>query len=120
MQCIREVRADACRDSLDRVQWFYTNLLGMQTWPPNEQIPGGWGVGPLRRGLWFRFRHDPLVDANRRRFVLHVNSLEQLERRLHENGWAYQRTHGLGATDHYLTLHDPTGHRIEIRASQPL
>ena len=84
------------------------------------QIPGGWGLGSPQAGLFLQFRHDPEVDPVRRRFTLLVDCLTALEERLQEEEWPYQRIHGFGWTDQYLLAHDPAGHLIEIRQSQPL
>ena len=120
VQCVREVRAGLAIESLERMRWFYADLLGMPPWPKAAQLPGAWGVGPARCGLLFQYCHDPDVDPNRRRFVLNVPSLVEVEKKLHEHDWPFQRIHGLGVTDHYLSLLDPAGHRVEIRSSQPM
>ena len=118
--CVREVRVGVLPERLDALQRFYVDLIGLPPWPEELQIPGGWGLGNRQTGLFLQFRHDPEVDPVRRRFTLLVDYLAALEERLQEEEWPYQRVHGFGWTDQYLLIHDPVGHLIEIRQSQPL
>ncbi len=118
--CVREVRVGAIFERLDALQRFYADLIGLPPWPETLQIPGGWGLGNPQTGLLLQFRHDPEVDLVRRRCTLLVGCLAALEERLQEEQWPYQRIRGFGWTDQFLLTHDPVGHLIEIRQSQPL
>ena len=119
-QCVREVRVEIPLERLGEIKVFYTLTLGLLPWPEEHQIPGGWGVGDPQCGLYLQFRHDPEVDPLRRRMTLSVDALKTLEEQLIEQDWGYRRVRGFGWTDEYLLLHDPVGHLIEVRQSQPL
>jgi hypothetical protein len=41
-------------------------------------------------------------------------------RRLTEREWPFERLRGLSATDEWIAVCDPTGHRLELRQMQPL
>jgi hypothetical protein len=118
--CVREIRVGACAERRDALERFYVQTIGLEPWPEEFQIPGGWGLGSPQAGLLLQFRHDPAVDPVRRRFTLMVDGLAALEERLQEEEWPYERVRGFGWTDQYLLVHDPTGHLIEVRQSQPL
>lgn len=118
--CVREVRVGIPRELLGQLQQFYTRVLGLVPWPARLQIPGGWGAGNPQCGLHLQFRHDPEVDPVRRRFTLTVDDLAALEERLIDRQWPYERVRGFGFCDQYLLLHDPAGHLIEVRQTQPL
>ena len=120
VQCVREVRVGVPLERLDALQRFYTVTLGLDPWPAERQIPGGWGVGDPQCGLFLEFRHDPQVDPVRRRFTLLVGSLSVLEARLAEQQWPCERIRGFGFYDQYLLLHDPAGHLVEVRQTQAL
>ncbi len=117
--CVREIRVGIPRERLGQLERFYTAILGLIPWPKRCQIPGGWGLGNPQTGLLLQFRHDPVIDPLRRRFTLMVDGLAMFEQRLRDEQWPYQRVHGFGWTDQYLLLHDPAGHLIEVRQSQP-
>ena len=118
--CVREVCVGVPPEQLDALERFYVNTIGLVPWPSELQIPGGWGLGSPQAGLFLQFRHDPEVDPVRRRCTLMVDCLAALEERLQEEEWSYERVRGFGWTDQYLLIHDPVGHLIEIRQSQPL
>lgn len=118
--CVREVRVGVPGERLDEIRHFYTLLLGLAPWPAYLQMPGGWGVGNPRHGLYLQFRHDPEVDPMRRRFTLRADSLAALEERLLNWQWPYERVRGFGWSDQYILLQDPAGHLIEVRQTQPL
>lgn len=120
VQSIREVRVGVPAEQHSDVLTFYSEVLGLDAWPAERQVPGGTGVGPLRRGLLLQFRHDPPVDPLRRRLVLIVRSLDAVADRLRERAWPFARLRGLSATDEWIDLNDPTGHRLELRQMQPL
>lgn len=117
---MRELCIGVPFDRLGEVIGFYTEVLGLRPWPRARQIPGGWGAGDARRGVYFQFRHDPVVDPMRRRCVLSVTSLEELGQRLSECPWPFVRRRGLGPYDESILTNDPTGHRLEVRQFQPL
>jgi len=118
--CVREVRVGIPSERVDEIRNFYTLTLGLEPWPAEMQIPGGWGLGNPRCGLFLQFEHDPQIDPVRRRFTLRVPDLDLIEQRLGERGWPYERLHGLGWSDQLILVHDPAGHLIELRQSQPL
>ena len=120
VQCVREVRVPVPLEQLAAVRHFYTRLVGLRPWPPGSQIPGGWGVGDPQCGVYFQFRHEPAVDPVRRRLTLVVDSLDQLENRLYDAAWPFERARGLGVTDRCVLVTDPIGHRVELRQRQPL
>ena len=120
VMCVREIRVGIPRELLREIQEFYTNLISLPPWPDSRQIPGGWGLGLPRAGLLLQFRHDPDIDPVHRRFTILVDSLFELEKRLQEREWPYQRLRGFGWTDQYMLLQDPAGHLIEIRQSTTL
>lgn len=117
---VRELRVPIARERLTSVSEFYADVLGLIPWPTHQQVPGGWGAGDLRRGIYFQYRHDPPVDPMRRRLTLVVASLEAVELRLRARGWEFERHRGLDATDQCLLLNDPIGHRIEVRQFRPI
>lgn len=117
---IREIRVGVAAERRTAVLAFYSEVLGLAAWPAARQIPGGIGVGPERRGLFFQDRHDPAVDSFRRRLVLVVSSLDAVAERLKEREWSFVRRRGLSATDEWIMVCDPTGHRLELRQLQPL
>lgn len=118
--CVREIRVGVPSEHLDALERFYVETIGLVPWPDEFQIPGGWGLGSPQAGLLLQFRHDPEVDPVRRRFTVTVERLALLEERLQEAQWPYERVRGFGWTDQYLLIHDPVGHLIEVRQSQPL
>lgn len=120
VECVREVRVGIPRELLDELQYFYMLTLGLVPWPAELQVPGGWGLGNPQAGLHLQFRHDPVVDPLRRRFTLTVASLATLGERLERRQWPYQRVRSLSVCDQSIRLHDPAGHLIEIRQTQPL
>lgn len=120
LHCIAEVRLPIPLELQAEVLRFYTELLGLTPWPPRRQIPGGLGLGDPECGLYLQYRHDPPVDRLRRRFTLIVSGLDALAARLSEYDWPFQRLHGWGLTDQWISLADPVGHLIEIRQSQTL
>ncbi len=99
------------------IEEFYIKLLGFAPWPSRMRIPGGWGVSDGRNGIHFPYRHDPTVDARRRRLSLTVVSLEELTERLAERGIPYRLFRGLLTAHRVVHVHDPAGHLLEIRAS---
>ncbi|MBL8879357.1 MAG: hypothetical protein JNG88_09585, partial [Phycisphaerales bacterium] len=95
VSCVREVRVEIWFENADRVRAFYTEILSMLPWPAARQIPGGWGAGDPKCGLYFQVRHDPPpADPMRRRFSLIADSLDTLEKRLIEREVPYQRVRG--------------------------
>jgi len=118
--CVREIRVGVPRERVDQLEQFYVGIVGLVPWPEELQIPGCWGLGRPQAGLFLEFRHDPEIDPVRRRFTVTVECLAELEERLQQEQWSYERVRGFGWTDQYLLLHDPAGHLIEIRQSQPL
>ncbi len=120
VHCVREVRVGIPRQRLDDVLRFYGTLLGLQPWPPERQIPCGYGVGNPHCGLFFEFRHDPQVDPIARRFTLIIPDMNRIEKRLQQQEWHYQKLHGIDLSNQCLLVHDPVGHLIELRESQPM
>ncbi|MBU0637470.1 MAG: hypothetical protein KKB50_01290 [Planctomycetes bacterium] len=120
VECVREVRVGIPFERRREVWDFYARVLRLRPWSPRHQIPGGWGAGDPRRGIYFQYQHDPHVEPLRRRVVLTVASLSWVEQRLTEEGWPYLRQSGLGYSDQCILVSDPVGHRIELRQSQPL
>lgn len=118
--CVREVRVGIPAERLGEIQGFYTLALGLESWPEEMQIPGGWGLGDPQCGLYLQLEHDPQIDPMRRRLMVTVPSLAALEERLIEREWRYERVHGLGWSDQHILVHDPAGNLIEVRQSQPL
>lgn len=117
-QVLCEVRAEMARERTEEFARFYVELLGLSRWPEVAQIPGGWGVGPLRRGLFFHHRHDPIVDPVRRRVSLVTVRLEDVEARLAAAGWPYERQRGVFSTEDCLIVADPCGNRVEVRQTR--
>ncbi len=120
LQALREVRVHIAAEKLEQVRFFYEELLRFMPWPPQHQIPGGWGVGDPTCGLYLQLRHDPKVDPVRRRCTLVVASLDELLERLGEYGWPAELFHGLGVADRWLALADPDGNLLEVRQEQRL
>jgi hypothetical protein len=120
VQGIREIRVGIAAERSPDVLAFYADVLGLTAWPAACQVPGGTGVGPLRRGLFLQMRHDPPVDPFRRRVVLRVGSLDAVADRLRAREWPYSRPRGLSPTDEWIEVCDPMGHRLELRQVQPL
>ncbi|MGE0479755.1 MAG: hypothetical protein AB7Q17_04710 [Phycisphaerae bacterium] len=115
LHSIREVRLGFAAERRALVEHFYTRVLGFGLWPPERQIPGGFGAGDARRGILLQLRHDPPTEPMRRRCTLAVPSLDAAEARLKEHEQAYTRTRGFGISDDALVVTDPTGHRLELR-----
>lgn len=120
VHCVREVRLGIPAHAPHESIRFYTELLGLPPWPRPREVPGTYGLGNPRRGLLLERRHDPDVDEVRRRLTLVVPDLDLLEKRLRDFAWPYERVHGLGFSGHRIYLHDPAGHRVEVRQSRPL
>lgn len=120
VSCVREVRVGVPLERMPEVEHFYIATLGLETWPAEHQIPGGWGLGNPQCGLYLEHRHDPEVNPVRRRFTLTAPSLAIVEERLAASEWPYERVRGFGICERYLLVHDPAGHLIEVRQSLPL
>jgi len=117
---ITEVRIGVAPERLADVRAFYEDLLRLEPWPPADQFPGAWGLGPRRRGLLLLLAHDPAVDRVARRFSILVPDLAALEKRLADAGVAYERVTSLGPGEDVVSAHDPQGHRVEFRQSRRL
>lgn len=120
IQCVRETVVGVSIELLDPLRFFYTQVIGLKPWEQTWQIPGGWGLGDRRRGLFLEYRHDPDVDPMKRRFTVEVAGLEPLRERLAELEWPHERVRGFGWSDQFILVRDPVGHLIEVRQSQPL
>jgi hypothetical protein len=120
VHCVREVRLGVLAHATNEGLHFYVDVIGLQPWRTPRVVPGAFGVGNPRRGLLLQVRHDPEVDEVRRRLTLVVASLDELERRLVEIAWPFERVRGIVGSDDRIDLNDPAGHRIEIRQSRPI
>lgn len=120
VHCVREVRLGVPAHATAESLRFYMDVIGLRPWREPRSVPGAFGVGNPRRGLLLQVRHDPEVDDVRRRMTLVVASLDELEKRLDEIEWPFERMRGFGYSDRRIVVNDPAGHRIEIRQSQAL
>lgn len=118
-ETVRTACVPIAPERLSQVMRFYVETLGLEPAPPWKQLPGGWTVGNTLRGVYFQFRHDPPVHSLRRRLTITVDSLDEVQRRLHLALWRWQSCRGLGS-ERWITLVDPSGHRLEIRQSRCL
>lgn len=115
-----ELRVEAPIERRRELRDFYVRLVGLREWPPEAQIPGGWGAGPPRCGAYFQFRHDARVERLRRRLVICVPSLSAVAERLTAEQRPCLRLRGLGPADRCLLVTDPVGHRVELRQTRSL
>jgi hypothetical protein len=115
VQCVREVRVPVPDWRRYELEHFYTQVCGLAAWPVEAQLPGGWGAGDPRRGVYFQFRHDAAVEPVRRRLVMQVQDLEAARAALEQCGWPHLRLRGFVGGDDCIQLADPAGHRVEIR-----
>lgn len=120
MQAVREVRVGIASHLREESVRFYADLLGLPIWPDRRQLPGCIGLGHPRKGLLLETQHDPQIDDARRRMTLIVPDLAGLAKRLEELEWPYEHVRGFGFADNRIVLHDPSGHRIEVRQFQTL
>lgn len=112
--CLREIRIGVPYDGRVDTADFYVRVLGLPAWPADRQLPGGWGVGDPRRGVFLEYRHDPVVDPIRRRMTIAVDSLDGLAFRLRERNWSFERERGLDVAGDRIVTADPTGHRLVV------
>lgn len=113
--CVREVRVTVPEWRRSELEHFYTQVCGLAAWPVEFQVPGGWGAGDPRRGVYFQFRHDVAVDPMRRRLVMQVENLEAAQAALEQWGWPHLRLRGFVGGDDCIQLVDPAGCRVEMR-----
>jgi hypothetical protein len=118
VHCVREVRLGVAAHTTSDSIRFYVELLGLRPWSRPRVVPGAFGVGNPRRGLLLQARHDPEVDEVRRRVTIVTPCLERLARRLREYDWPYERVQSFGYSDQRIYVHDPSGHRVEVRQSR--
>ncbi|MFO0839781.1 MAG: hypothetical protein U1D55_14820 [Phycisphaerae bacterium] len=117
---VREVRVDVHYERRAVLADFYVDLLGLAAWSASRQIPGGWGAGDGRSGVFFQFRHDPRIDPLRTRLCVLSNSLERVAARLRERGWPFEQRRGFFWSDCHIRLADPSGNIVEIRQTRPV
>ena len=120
LHAVREVRLGMAAHRRAETLDFYADLCGLPFWPKKQQLPGCIGLGNPRKGLLLECQHDPIVDDVRRRLTLTVPNLDVLAKRLDEQDWEYERIRGIGVSDNRIYVHDPTGHRIEVRQFRAL
>ncbi len=120
VQCVSELRVGIPRERLADIVRFYAELVGLNPWPAEQQIPGGWGAGEPRRGAYFQFRHDAAIDPMRRRLIVIVPALEVAAARLSERDYPFLHQHGLAYADQCILVSDPVGHLVEIRQSHAI
>ena len=115
---VREVRPAVAFETRRAVTSFYSEFFDLQLRESVGLRVGGLSVGPLRRGLFFVFRHDPPVDSCFPRLRLLIDNLDELVKRLTLHNVAHTMIDGLGVHGRSLHVTDPTGHLIEVRESR--
>lgn len=120
IESVREVRVEIPFERLADIIHFYVQVLGIPPWDQDKQLPGGWGAGDPRQGLYFQYKHDPHVDPMRRRLLLTTPSLNETAQRLLSYEWPFNVIRGLYPSERHISLLDPIGHRLEIRERHAL
>lgn len=99
--------------------WFYTEVGGLTRCEPDGLTDTQLCFKSALLWLWVRFVDDPQVDPVARRLTLRIPSLEGTADLLEDRGVAYHYVAGLSYTDRRLVVHDPAGHRLELRREWP-
>lgn len=118
--CVTEIRVGVAREKFAAMRAFYEEVLLFEPWPPQDQLPGAWGLGPRRGGILLLLQHDPRVDRVARRFSILVPDLPTLEKRFETAGIPFERTTSLGVGENVVAANDPQGYRLEFRQSRRL
>lgn len=120
VHALREVRLPAPHERVAAAAEFYSDVLELERWPADRQLPGGLGLGDPRQGVFLQFRHAPRDDAMRPRCTLLVRDLDEVVRRLEDRGAVYERLHGLCVSDDCILVLDPAGNRVVIRQTRAI
>jgi hypothetical protein len=122
LEVLRDIRIQAPRGLEGALRLFYASCLGL----PEE---GEQAADPTRLVLTFSGQEyrllvevvDSAIDPGvRRRAVLVVKSLDEVEEALKDNRIAYVSERELAITGRRVFVTDPAGHRLEIRQTWPL
>lgn len=103
----------------DRLIWFYSEISGLELRPRRE---GDAFTLRFRSGqLELRMSEVdvPAIDGVEVRVTILVDSLHETRELLEEACMAFERVSATVQTDRRLSLHDPAGHRVELKQYWP-
>lgn len=122
LEVLRDISIQVPRGLEATVRFFYASCLGLleegaQAVDPSGSVFAFSGQDYRLLVELVDFTIDPGV---RRRVVLVVRHLDEVEEALKSNGVAYTSERILAATGRRVLVTDPAGYRLEIRQTWPL
>lgn len=117
IQAISDIRIEAVPGLEPELRFFYTDVLGL------EQVDGERGMMCFEtERMRVRILITPEAQPSpiRRRLVLQIPSLQEMQMRLEELEVDYEWYSGLRFTDQRIFLLDPANNRIELKQVWPL
>lgn len=122
LEVLRDIRIQAPRGLEAALRFFYASCLGLPE--EGEQVADPSALTLSFTGQDYRLLVevvDSAIDPGvRRRAVLVVKSLDDVEEALNASRIAYVSERELAITGRRVFVTDPAGYRLEIRQSWPL
>ncbi len=119
IQAIEHITIEAPKGAEEEMVWFYTEVGRLDWCEVDDVTDAQLCFKSARLQLRVRLVERPEVDPLVRRLNLRVPSLEEAAELLEDHKAAYHYLSGLSYTDRRLVVHDPAGHRLEIRQEWP-
>ncbi len=122
IKAIATVNLQASPAVAEQVQWFYTQVAGLECIEPTPETPIGDRLR-FRSGntdLVVTLCDPPKIEDNAYRIEIGAPSLRQVRELLAKNRIPYVVMRGLAWTDRRLGVRDPGGNLIYIKQDWPL
>lgn len=120
LEVLQDISIDAPKDLEAELRFFYQQVIGLPEDRPADHTGGWLYFSGQDYRLIVRAGGAPGPPSLRRRAVLEVNSLAEVESLLQEHRIDYVKESGLAITGRRLHVTDPVGNRLELRQSWPL